>query len=144
MGGKFKFSAQKNDLAPFVGNGTKVKILSEFQPPLFKGGKKLKKFMCAVFFIFLVHISHLTCLVSYYSFWSLNRVCWHFFELVEVELVVEFMVGKLVRKNCAISRGWNKKSRQIKWCAIKKRLRERCVADCCDCEIVATEANGIM
>ena len=37
-----------------------------------------------------------------------------------------------------------KKSRQIKWCAIKKRLRERCVADCCDCEIVATEANGIM
>ena len=75
--------------------------------------------MCAVFFSFLVHISHLTCLVSYYSFWSLNRVCWHFFELVEVELVAEFMVGKLVRKNCAAkSRVETKnlvKSKQEKW-----------------------------
>ena len=33
-GGKFKFSAQENDLAPFVGNGTKVKIPSEIKPPL--------------------------------------------------------------------------------------------------------------
>ena len=85
----------------------KSKIPSEIKSPLFKGGKKLKIFMCAVFFSFLVHISHLTCLVSYYSFWSLNRVCWHFFELVEVELVVEFMVGKLVRE-LRKKQSWNK------------------------------------
>ena len=30
----FKFSAQGSDLAPFVGNGTKIKILSEIKPPL--------------------------------------------------------------------------------------------------------------
>ena len=35
-GGKFKFSAQENNLAPFVGNGTKVKILSEIRPNLVK------------------------------------------------------------------------------------------------------------
>ena len=29
MGGKSKFSAHESDLAPFVGNGTKVKIPSE-------------------------------------------------------------------------------------------------------------------
>ena len=39
MEGKFKYSAQKSDLARFVGNGTKVKIPSEIRPPLFKGGK---------------------------------------------------------------------------------------------------------
>ena len=33
-GKKFKFSAQGRDLAPFVGNGTKVKIPSEIKPPL--------------------------------------------------------------------------------------------------------------
>ena len=30
----FKFSAQGSDLAPFIGNGTKVKIFSEIKPPL--------------------------------------------------------------------------------------------------------------
>ena len=34
--GKFKFSAQGRDLAPFVGNGTKVKMPSEIKPPLKK------------------------------------------------------------------------------------------------------------
>ena len=34
MGGKFKFSAQESDFAPFVGNGTKAKIPSETKPPL--------------------------------------------------------------------------------------------------------------
>jgi hypothetical protein len=34
MGKKFKFSAQGSDLAPFVGNGIKVKIPSEIKPPL--------------------------------------------------------------------------------------------------------------
>ena len=34
MGGKFKFSAQESDLAPFDGNGTKVKIPSEIKQPL--------------------------------------------------------------------------------------------------------------
>ena len=34
IGGKFKFSAQVSDLAPFVGNGTKVKIPSEINPTL--------------------------------------------------------------------------------------------------------------
>ena len=33
-GGKFKFSAQGRDLALFVDNGTKVKILSEIKLPL--------------------------------------------------------------------------------------------------------------
>ena len=32
-GRKFKFSAQKTDLAPFVGNWTKVKIPSEIELP---------------------------------------------------------------------------------------------------------------
>ena len=32
----FKFSARKSDLAPFVGNGTKVKTSSEIKPPLYK------------------------------------------------------------------------------------------------------------
>ena len=36
-GGKFKFSPQGRDLAPFFGNGTKVKIPSEIKLPL---GKK--------------------------------------------------------------------------------------------------------
>ena len=36
-GGKFKFSAQENDLAPFVGNGTKVKVPPEINPPFTKG-----------------------------------------------------------------------------------------------------------
>ena len=31
----FIFSAQRSDLAPFIGNGTKVKIHSEIKPPLF-------------------------------------------------------------------------------------------------------------
>jgi hypothetical protein len=35
-GGKFKFSVQGSDLAPFVGNGTKVKIPSEINPILVK------------------------------------------------------------------------------------------------------------
>jgi hypothetical protein len=30
-GGKFKLSAQGSDLAPFVGNGTKIQILSEIK-----------------------------------------------------------------------------------------------------------------
>ena len=34
MGGKFKFSAQGSNLAPFVGNGTQIKIPSEINPPL--------------------------------------------------------------------------------------------------------------
>ena len=34
MGGKFKFSDQGSDLAPFVGNGNKLKILSDNKPPL--------------------------------------------------------------------------------------------------------------
>jgi hypothetical protein len=34
MGGKFEFSAQGSDLAPFVGNGTKIKIHSEIKQPL--------------------------------------------------------------------------------------------------------------
>ena len=33
-GGKFKLSAQGQDLAPLFGNVTKVKILSEIKPPL--------------------------------------------------------------------------------------------------------------
>ena len=33
-GGIFKLSAQGRDLAPFVGNGTKVKIPSEIKLPL--------------------------------------------------------------------------------------------------------------
>ena len=32
--GKLKFSAQGSNLAPFVGNGTKIKISSEIKPPL--------------------------------------------------------------------------------------------------------------
>ena len=31
-----KFTAQGSDLAPFVGNGTKIKIPSEIKPPLQK------------------------------------------------------------------------------------------------------------
>ena len=31
---EFKFSAQESDLAPFIGNGTKIKIPSEMKPPL--------------------------------------------------------------------------------------------------------------
>ena len=34
MGGKFKFYAQGSDLAPFDGNGTKIKIPSEIKSPL--------------------------------------------------------------------------------------------------------------
>ena len=34
MGGKFKLSAKGRDLAPFFGNGTKVKIPSEMKIPL--------------------------------------------------------------------------------------------------------------
>ena len=33
-GGKFKFSAQMNDLAPFAGNGTKIKIPFDIKSPL--------------------------------------------------------------------------------------------------------------
>ena len=33
-GGKFKLSAQRQDLAPLFGNVTKVKILSKINPPL--------------------------------------------------------------------------------------------------------------
>ena len=32
----FKFSTQGSDLAPFIGNGTKVKIPYEIKPPLNK------------------------------------------------------------------------------------------------------------
>ena len=35
-GRKFEFSAQGQDLAPFVGNVTKIKIHSEIKSPLFK------------------------------------------------------------------------------------------------------------
>ena len=34
MDGKFKFAVQSKDLAPFIGNGTKIKIPSEIKPPL--------------------------------------------------------------------------------------------------------------
>ena len=34
MGGKLKFKAQGSNLAPFIGNGTKIKITSEIKPPL--------------------------------------------------------------------------------------------------------------
>ena len=34
IGEKLKFPAQESDLAPFVGNGTKVKIPYEIKPPL--------------------------------------------------------------------------------------------------------------
>ena len=34
MSGNSNFSAQVNDLAPFVDNGTKIKIPSESKPPL--------------------------------------------------------------------------------------------------------------
>ena len=34
MGVNLKFSAQKSDLAPSVGNGTRVKAPSEIKPPL--------------------------------------------------------------------------------------------------------------
>ena len=34
MNNLFKFSAQKSDWAPFVGNKTKIKIPSEIKPPL--------------------------------------------------------------------------------------------------------------
>ena len=37
MGWKLKYSAQESDLAPFVGNGTKVKIYSEIKLPLNNG-----------------------------------------------------------------------------------------------------------
>ena len=35
-GEKFQFSAQEKNLAPSVGNGTKVKIPFEIKPPLMK------------------------------------------------------------------------------------------------------------
>jgi hypothetical protein len=35
MGGKFYFFAQGSDFAPFVGNGTKIKICYEIKLPLF-------------------------------------------------------------------------------------------------------------
>ena len=35
MGEKLKISAQESDLAPFVGNGTKVKIPSEIRQPFY-------------------------------------------------------------------------------------------------------------
>ena len=34
MGGKLKFSAQGSAMAPFIDNGSKVKILSEIKSPL--------------------------------------------------------------------------------------------------------------
>ena len=34
MGGKFKFSDQGSDLAPFFGNGSKLKIPFDIKPPL--------------------------------------------------------------------------------------------------------------
>ena len=34
MGRTFKFSVEKSDLTPFVGNGTKVRITSEIKPRL--------------------------------------------------------------------------------------------------------------
>ena len=40
-GGKFKFSAQGQDLAPFDCNVTKVKIPSEIKPPSYLGGLKI-------------------------------------------------------------------------------------------------------
>ena len=40
LGGKSKFSAQKSYLAPFIGNGTKVKIPSKTKPPI--GEKTIK------------------------------------------------------------------------------------------------------
>ena len=41
--GKFKLSAQGRDLAPLLGNGTKVKIPSEIKLPL---GKQDSKELC--------------------------------------------------------------------------------------------------
>jgi hypothetical protein len=37
MDGKIKKFAQESDMAPFVGNGTKIKIPSEIKPPLDSG-----------------------------------------------------------------------------------------------------------
>ena len=41
MGEKFKFSAQRSDLAPFVGNGIKIKIPFEIKSPLSRTKKKI-------------------------------------------------------------------------------------------------------
>ena len=46
MGGKFKFPAQGSNLAPFVGNGTKINTPSEIKPPLAETVKCLK--ICGV------------------------------------------------------------------------------------------------
>ena len=43
--GIFKFSAQNSDLAPFVANGTKVKIPSEIKPPFVRGCSKSKAYL---------------------------------------------------------------------------------------------------
>ena len=45
MAGKFKFSAQGSDLAPFVGNGTKIKISSDIKQPLVCKDTKLFFFL---------------------------------------------------------------------------------------------------
>ena len=54
MGGKLKFSDQGSNLAPFVGNGTKIKIPSEIKLPLGfrldkkKGKAEIETFLCCV------------------------------------------------------------------------------------------------
>ena len=51
MNNLFKFSAQGMDLATFIGNGTKVKILSEIKPPLVLTGGKQNKLNYLIIFI---------------------------------------------------------------------------------------------
>ena len=50
MGGKFN-SAQGSDLAPFYGNGTKIKIPSEIKPPL----EDLRMIYLPAFFLYFRH-----------------------------------------------------------------------------------------
>ena len=51
MNNILKFSAEKMDLAPFFGNGTKVKILSEIRPPLVLTWGKQNKLNYLIIFI---------------------------------------------------------------------------------------------
>ena len=46
-----KFSVQRMDMAPFIGNGIKVKILSEIRPPLVLTGGKQNKLNYLIIFI---------------------------------------------------------------------------------------------
>ena len=56
LGRKSKFSAQWSDLAPFVGNGTQVKIPSEIKPPLVKEENLHTDKYAFMFFLTIAHI----------------------------------------------------------------------------------------